>query len=337
MYSARILLFGTSLSSLAQVGSDWTYFGAALVSGFVLPVIISLPILWPWASHWREPRRIVAFRRFHIAENRKLSKLLTRYLAPYGHVFTLADTRIHLSWTVRIPLFLGQLSFIHFRPRTVRDAGRLKLLGRLLGQRVRLNLNWLVSYRKLFEIRLSDEYWRACVDSLLERSDLVLVDISQPSDALEWGLSQCVERLPDRTKLLAAEDQREIVESWMGSGGHVHAALRVLPLLAHRKGRIVGEEAFRSLIAERLVATRYPSQPSSFLRTCASFVVTCQPPLQLPSLRCSWRRRFTCHRLRFDTRLSGGSWSRCITRKRRSLRGPSCVSIQWTTRRLLKA
>ena len=121
-----ILLFGTSLSSLAQVGSDWAYFGAALVSGFVLPVIISLPILWPWASHWREPRRIVAFRRFHIAENRTLSKLLTRYLAPYGHVFTLADTRIHLSWTVRIPLFLGQLSFIHFRPRTVRDAERLK-------------------------------------------------------------------------------------------------------------------------------------------------------------------------------------------------------------------
>jgi hypothetical protein len=266
-----ILIFGSSLSSLAQVGSDWAYFGAALVSGFVLPLIISLPILWPWASSWREPRRIVAFRRFHIAENRKLSKLLTRYLAPYGHVFTLADTRIHLSWTVRIPLFLGQLSFIHFRPRTVSDAGRLKLLGRLLGQRVRLNVNWLVSYRKLFAIRSSDEYWRACVDSLLERSDLVLVDISQPSDALEWELSQCVERLPDRTILLAAEDQLEIVENWMGSDGHVHAALRVLPLFAHRKGRVVGEDAFRSLIAERLVATRYPSQPSSFLRTCASF------------------------------------------------------------------
>jgi hypothetical protein len=185
--------------------------------------------------------------------------------------FTLADTRIHLSWTVRIPLFLGQLSFIHFRPRTVRDAGRLKLLGRLLGQRVRLNVNWPVSYRKLFAVRSSDEYWRACVDSLLEHSDLVLVDISQPSDALEWELSQCVERLPDRTILLAAEDQREVVESWMGSGGHGHAALRMLPLFAHRNGRIVGEEAFRSLVAERLVATCYPSQPSSFLRTCASF------------------------------------------------------------------
>jgi hypothetical protein len=266
-----ILLFGTSLSSLAEAGSGWAYFGVAHLSGYVLPVIISLPILWPWASHWQEPRRVAAFRRFHIAESRKLSQLLTRYLAPYGHVFTLADRRIHLSWTVQIPLFLWQLSFIHFRPRTVRDAGRLKLLGRLLGQRVRLNGNWLVSYRKLFAIRSSDEYWRACVDSLLEPSDRVLVDISESSDALEWELSQCVERMADRTILLAEEDQREIVESWMGLGGLVHAALRTLPPFVHRKGRIVGEEAFRSLIAERLIATRYPSQPASFLRTCASF------------------------------------------------------------------
>jgi hypothetical protein len=266
-----ILIFGASLAWLAEVGSRWAYFGAAFVSGFVLPVIISLPILWPWASHWREPRRIVAFRRFHIAENRKLSKLLTRYFAPYGHVFTLADTRIHLSWTVRIPLFLGQLSFVHFRPRTVRDRGRLKLLSRLLGQRVRLNVNWLVSYRKLFAIRSSDEYWRACVDLLLERSDLALIDISQPSDALEWELLQCVERMPGRTILLAAEDQREIVERWMGLGGNMQDSIRKLPLFLHRKGRIVEEEEFRSLIAQRLVTMRYPSQPVSFLRTCASF------------------------------------------------------------------
>jgi hypothetical protein len=266
-----ILIFGSSLSSDAQVGSWKAYFSAAVVSGYVLPVIISLPILWPWAAHWREPRRIVAFRRFHVVENRQLRKLLTRYLAPYGHVFTLADTSIHLSWTVRIPLLLGQLSFIHFRPRSVRDAGRLKLLGRLLGQRVRLNVNWLVSYRKLFAIRSSDEYWRACVDSLLERSDLVLVDISLPSDALEWELSRCIERMPDRTILLAAEEQRAVVESWMGSGGPPRAALRALPLFVHRHGRVVGEETFRSLIAQQLIATRYPSPPAPFLRTCASF------------------------------------------------------------------
>jgi hypothetical protein len=266
-----MLLFGANLGGLAQVGSGWAYFGAALVSGFVLPVIMCLPILLPWASRWHEPRRIIAFRRFHIAENRKLSKLLTRYLAPYGHVFTLADTRIHLSWTVRIPLFLGQLSFIHFRPRTVRDEGRLRVLVRLLEHRVRLNVNWLVSYGKLFAIRSSDEYWRACVDSLLKRSDLVLADISHPSDALEWELSQCIERMPDRTILLAVEDQQEIVESWMGSGGQLHAALRTLPLFVHGKGRVADEETFRSLIAERLVATRYPSPPSPFLRTFLSF------------------------------------------------------------------
>ena len=84
---------------------------------------------------------------------------------------------------------------------------------------MRLNGNWLVSYRKLFAIRSSDEYWRACVDSLLEPSDRVLVDISESSDALEWELSQCVERMADRIILLASENQREIVESWMGLGG----------------------------------------------------------------------------------------------------------------------
>ena len=37
-----ILLFETSLTSLAQVGSGWAYFSAALVSGFVPPVSLSL-------------------------------------------------------------------------------------------------------------------------------------------------------------------------------------------------------------------------------------------------------------------------------------------------------
>lgn len=266
-----ILIFGVSLAWLAEVGSAGAYFLAAFISGFVLPVIICLPILWPWAAHWREPRRIIAFRRFHIAENRKLSRLLTRYLAPYGHVFTLADERIHISWTVRIPLFLGQLSFIHFRPRIVRDAGRLKVLGRLLGQRVRLNVNWLVSYRKLFAIRSSDEYWRACVELLLERADLALIDISEPSEALQWEVSQCLERMPGRTILLAAEDQREIGEQWIASAAAVQPALRNLPLFLHKKGKMFREKQFRSLIAQQLLTSRYPSPRVPFLHTCASF------------------------------------------------------------------
>jgi hypothetical protein len=42
LYLLGILLFETSLTSLAQVGSGWAYFSAALVSGFVPPVSLSL-------------------------------------------------------------------------------------------------------------------------------------------------------------------------------------------------------------------------------------------------------------------------------------------------------
>jgi hypothetical protein len=151
----------------------WTYPLLAYLLYFVLPTMLFLLLLLPEALTWRNPRRIVVFRRFKTkARNHALRRIATRQLARFGHVFTLADQQIHRSWFVRVPALFGQLSFLHFRPRTVTSDRRLRALTGILGQRARLNLNWLVSARKIFPIRSSDDYWQACVGTLLDQADL---------------------------------------------------------------------------------------------------------------------------------------------------------------------
>jgi hypothetical protein len=263
-------LIALSAGSNSYLGWSWIYPIAGYFAGFVLPVLLSLPVLLPSAVHWRNPRRIVVFRRFHIAENMALGRALTRYLARYGHVFTLADRRLHLHWTVRIPLLLGQLSLLHFRPRRIDNDGRLEALSRLLAQRVRLNVNWMVSYGKLFALRTSDEFWRASVRLMLDHADLAVIDLSESSESLLWEIDECLKSLPGRTIFLAGHEKYGPAVEWIEGIAATRPDLDNSPLFAHRKGRILEEESFRLSIAERLHQAGRASAPMS-RHTWASF------------------------------------------------------------------
>ena len=187
----------------------WAYPVLIYVGYFALPTVVFLPVLLPAAVTWRDPRRIVVFRRFNTRrESRALRRIATRHFGRFGHVFTLADQRIRRSWFVRIPALFGQLSLLHFRPRRVVNERRLARLIRLLEQRWRLNVNWLVSYRKIFPIESSDAYWQACVGTLLERADVIVMDISNFSASMSWELEECGRRhLLDRTILLVDDEK----------------------------------------------------------------------------------------------------------------------------------
>ena len=187
----------------------WIYPLTVYVAYFVLPVLIFLPILLPLALTWKRPRRIVVFRRFNTPiEAKRLRKIATRHLGRAGHVFTLADSQIRRSLFARIPALFGQLSFLHFRPRRVQNDRGLKQLAQLLDQRWRLNLNWLVSYRKIFPIATSDEYWQRAVGSLLEKAELVVMDISSFSVSMEWEIGECHRRnLLARTIFLVSREK----------------------------------------------------------------------------------------------------------------------------------
>ena len=175
------------------------------------PAFVFLPVLVPFALTWRHPRRIVIFRRFNTAaESGVLRSIATRDLSRYGHVFTLADGQIRRSWLIRVPALLGQIGLLHFRPRRIDSDRRLEALRRSLKRVWRLNLNWLVSARKIFPVRSSDSHWQACVALLLEQADVVVMDISSFSEAMSWELRECHRRgLLDRTILLSAAKRAE--------------------------------------------------------------------------------------------------------------------------------
>ena len=204
----------------------WVYPLTVYVAYFVLPVVIFLPVLLPLALTWKNPRRIVVFRRFNTPlEAKRLRRLAARHLGRVGHVFTLADSQIQRSLIVRIPALLGQLSFLHFRPRRVHDDRGLTRLERLLDQRWRLNINWLVSYRKIFPTATSDEYWQRSVGVLLEKAELVVMDISSFSASMGWEIAECDRRkLLSRTILLVSREkagQTEEVLVRMAQSGNV--------------------------------------------------------------------------------------------------------------------
>jgi hypothetical protein len=68
-------------------------------------------------------------------------------------------------------------------------------------------VNWLVSYRKIFPIESSDDYWQACVGTLLEHADVIVMDISNFSASMSWELEECRRQLLDRTILLVDDEK----------------------------------------------------------------------------------------------------------------------------------
>jgi hypothetical protein len=221
------------------------------VAYFVVPACVFLPILIPLALTWHAPDRIVVFRRFNTrAENRALRRLATRHLARFGHVFTLADSQIRRSWLVRVPLLLGQLNLLNFRPRRVVDERGLTRLRSLLTQQWRLNLNWLVSFRKIFPVQSSDACWQSCVATLLDGADVVVMDITRFSESMSWELQECHRRgLFDRLVLVAeagqADDSRAAVARLTGDA----AAAAAVPLFTYGRKRLDDPDGFVERVA----------------------------------------------------------------------------------------
>lgn len=228
---------------------------------FLLPVLLSLPLWLPLAWSWREPRRFVVFRRFNLGKDgAALQRVLTDNFSRFGHVFTLADAAIRVPWTVRIPVILGQLAFVNFRPRTVDSANHVQQLRRLLQQRQWLNVNWMVSWRKIFPIRSSDEYWQTCVTTLIEGADLAVVDISIPRDALRWEITNCIRcGLAKRMIFLASQANEQQSRTWLKDMRNALPAVEAIPIYCYsRKGMV--DPRFRSIVVNGVAEPATPIQ-----------------------------------------------------------------------------
>jgi len=211
-----------ALNSLEVAIMVW----ALLIVYLLLPGVVGFVMAIVPALGWRRPARILVLRGFGRDDaSRTLRQLLRDRVAPVGHVYTLADRDIRIPWYVRLPVIFTQLVFLHFRQQRVRDERTLRKLMQSVEVRWARNINWFVSWSKTFPVRSSDECWRECVRELGRRADLVLIDISQPSENLAWEIGQCLETDITRQLILLAEDRslpgaRRFLERWPAAALH---------------------------------------------------------------------------------------------------------------------
>ena len=236
------------------------------IAFFILPALLCLPLLLPWALFWTAPRRIVVFRRFNISyERRLLRRMVRRSFAPFGHVFTLADKNINISWFVRIPMAIGQLSFLNFRPRLVDGPRGLKGLRRILNQRIWLNINWFLSFRKIFPVRSSDETWQECVQALLGQADLVVVDISIPRDTLTWEITESMAHgLVEQMLFLVSEVNIKESQLWLDEISEKAPKVLNIPVFTYSGSGIDNQSALETYLSTVLDRASAPSNREKY-------------------------------------------------------------------------
>jgi hypothetical protein len=158
---------------------------------YVLPFILTLPASAPVIGLWHNPPRALLLRPFNRGPlSRPLKRIVRRDVARYAHVYTLSDADFNVAWYVRIPLLLGQLALFSFRVRKIQRARQIEGLERATERTWLRNINWCMGLAKTFPVATSDEHWRAVVDCLLNRTDIVIIDVSDLRENVIWEIGR---------------------------------------------------------------------------------------------------------------------------------------------------
>ena len=156
---------------------------------FVIPFVLTLPFVLPFARRWRDPVKFLVLRPLN---KDRLTKALARFLyndvAPFGHCYTRSDHEVRVPLHVRVPFLLGLFSFFNFRFRKVRQPQHIEKLVQEMREHVRRNLDWHFSGTKLFPISCCDPGWRACVVRLVQEVDIIVADLSGATADTVWEL-----------------------------------------------------------------------------------------------------------------------------------------------------
>ena len=205
---------------------------------FALPFVIALPVAGAIMMLWRDPPRIVVLRPFNRRPlTRGLARLVDRDVARFGHVYTLADAELRVRWYVRVPFLLGQMALLSFRSRIITKPRQLKRLERATRRTWLRNINWCLSWRKVFAVATDDAHWQQVVELLVNRATVILIDLTEARPNVRWEIA-LIERLGLGSRvlwLLRAGDPVDVLQ---------HAGIQVAPTpsstttgRAARKGR----------------------------------------------------------------------------------------------------
>jgi hypothetical protein len=184
---------------------------------FCVPNAVTFPFASILARRWRDPRRFLLLRPFRRSrETRVLRRTVLDRFAVHGHVYTLADAALRVPWYRYVPFLLGQIYLFQFRQRVIRTEAQLAKLLDAVDRPYLRNLNWAASSTKVFPIACADAWWQRCVLGMLERIDIVVVDLTALRDAVLWEVEQLVARgLIDRTLFVVQATDEFHAKRWL--------------------------------------------------------------------------------------------------------------------------
>ena len=236
---------------------------------FVLPFIVSLPIASPLVLLWQRPAQLLFLRPFNRRPlTRGLSRVVRRDVARFGHVYTLADADLRVRWYVRVPALLGQIALLSFRARKITRARQLTRLERAVNRTWLRNINWCLSWRKVFAVASDDSCWQQVVERLLDRSTLILIDLTEARPNVLWEID-LIRRmgLERRVVWLLARSANDATGAGWPPAGE--------PIFRYDNSGVVDRAGFRAALAQRIAdAQREPDrQPGLELLSVAALVM----------------------------------------------------------------
>lgn len=248
---------------------------------FLLPFVVSLPIASPVVLLWQRPARILFLRPFNRRPlTRGLSRLVRRDVARYGHVYTLADADLRVRWWVRIPALLGQVALLSFRARKIRSPRQLRRLDRAIDRTWMRNINWCLSWKKVFPVASADACWQQVVEKLLRRSTVIFIDLTEARPNVLWEID-LIRRLGLERRvvwlLARSADADTIATSWPPIGE---------PIYGYDDSGAADREAFGAAVAERIAeqegeSRRQPALQWLSIAALVMFGIGCFPLLVL--------------------------------------------------------
>lgn len=183
-------------AAIGQFGPAVFFYVLALSYGLLLlvPPALTFPLAALTAWKWKRPPSILLLRAFHLGKaSNALSKVVRRDLASVGHVYSLADADIHVPWYLTLSTLFGQFSILSFGYREITRPRQLERLVRSLRRPWFRSVNWTVSWSKVFPISTTDSAWMQVVTTMLDRVDVVVVDLSVWRPNLARELQLCTE------------------------------------------------------------------------------------------------------------------------------------------------
>lgn len=157
-----------------------------------------------------------------------------------------------------MPYLLGQFSLFSFRLRTIRTPEQVSRLERALHRTWLRNLNWCLSFNKLFPVVSTDAAWKGCVGCLITAADAILIDVSELRQSVVWEIEECMTRGAAARILFLVRSGSSLDKVRLE--GILGTPVDPRRVFVFDDGGVLDRTAFRAAVGDIVGPTRSPAQ-----------------------------------------------------------------------------